>query len=145
MEALDLSEMSKAFTKEEDDAAPVDEPLPPRPRDPSPITARGLRALRDEHQALVDAGLGHERRARIVKSILDTVREKPATDVGSDAGFGCAVVVECEQLCLLLGEDRRGDERVMTTAFSGCFEGSDADAVAARAEVLRTLELPRSI
>ena len=58
---------------------------------------------------------------------------------------GCAVVVECEQLCLLLGEDRRGDERVMTTAFSGCFEGSAADAVAARAEVLRTLELPRSI
>jgi GTP cyclohydrolase I len=31
-------------------------------------------------------------------------------------------VIEAEQLCLLLGEDRRGDERVVTQAFSGCFE-----------------------
>jgi len=54
---------------------------------------------------------------------------------------GAAVVVECEQLCLLLGEDRRGDERVLTTAYAGVY----ADDVALRTEVLRTLELPRSI
>ena len=35
-----------------------------------------------------------------------------------------ACVVEAEQLCLLLGEDRRGDERVITQSFSGEFESS---------------------
>lgn len=35
---------------------------------------------------------------------------------------GAACVVETEQLCLLLGEDRRGDERVVTQAFAGEFE-----------------------
>ncbi|HEY1100641.1 MAG TPA: GTP cyclohydrolase I, partial [Myxococcota bacterium] len=54
---------------------------------------------------------------------------------------GAAVVVECEQLCLLLGENRRGDERVLTTAYAGVY----ADDVAARAEILRTLELPRTV
>jgi GTP cyclohydrolase I len=34
-------------------------------------------------------------------------------------------VIEAEQLCLLLGEDRRGDERVMTQAFTGDFQSSD--------------------
>jgi GTP cyclohydrolase I len=53
---------------------------------------------------------------------------------------GAACVVECEQLCLLLGEDRRGDERVITSAFSGAFQ----DDAALRAEVLRTLDLPRA-
>ena len=38
---------------------------------------------------------------------------------------GAACVVEAEQLCLLLGEDRRGDERVYTQAFAGCFTESD--------------------
>ena len=38
---------------------------------------------------------------------------------------GAACVVEAEQLCLLLGEDRRGDERVMTQAYTGVFEQSD--------------------
>jgi GTP cyclohydrolase IA len=38
---------------------------------------------------------------------------------------GAACVIEAEQLCLLLGEDRRGDERVMTQAFTGDFEKSD--------------------
>ncbi|MDP2809749.1 MAG: GTP cyclohydrolase I FolE [Rhodocyclaceae bacterium] len=38
---------------------------------------------------------------------------------------GAACVVEAEQLCLLLGEDRRGDERVVTQAFAGAFETSD--------------------
>jgi GTP cyclohydrolase I len=53
---------------------------------------------------------------------------------------GAACIVECEQLCLLLGEDRRGDERVLTSAFAGVL----ADDAGLRAEVLRTLELPRS-
>ncbi|MCP5268067.1 MAG: GTP cyclohydrolase I FolE [Zoogloeaceae bacterium] len=38
---------------------------------------------------------------------------------------GAACVVEAEQLCLLLGEDRRGDERVITQAFAGSFVDSD--------------------
>lgn len=37
---------------------------------------------------------------------------------------GGACIVEAEQLCLLLGEDRRGDERVVTQAFTGCFRDS---------------------
>ena len=40
-------------------------------------------------------------------------------------GQGAACIVEAEQLCLLLGEDRRGDERVVTQAFTGCFKDSD--------------------
>ena len=35
---------------------------------------------------------------------------------------GAACIIEAEQLCLLLGEDRRGDERVVTQAFTGCFQ-----------------------
>ncbi|HMM46366.1 MAG TPA: GTP cyclohydrolase I FolE [Thiobacillaceae bacterium] len=38
---------------------------------------------------------------------------------------GAACIIEAEQLCLLLGEDRRGDERVVTQAFTGCFRESD--------------------
>jgi GTP cyclohydrolase I len=38
---------------------------------------------------------------------------------------GAACVIEAEQLCLLLGEDRRGDERVYTQAFAGCFADDD--------------------
>jgi GTP cyclohydrolase I len=38
---------------------------------------------------------------------------------------GAACVVEAEQLCLLLGEDRRGDERVVTQAFAGVFAESE--------------------
>lgn len=37
---------------------------------------------------------------------------------------GAACVIEAEQLCLLLGEDRRGDERVITQSFCGSFEES---------------------
>jgi len=48
---------------------------------------------------------------------------------------GAACVIEAEQLCLLLGEDRRGDERVMTQAFAGDFEHSDQ----LRYEFLRSL------
>jgi GTP cyclohydrolase I len=45
-------------------------------------------------------------------------------------------VIEAEQLCLLLGEDRRGDERVITQAFAGEFERSEQ----ARNEFLRAIE-----
>ncbi|MBI5936500.1 MAG: GTP cyclohydrolase I FolE [Betaproteobacteria bacterium] len=49
---------------------------------------------------------------------------------------GAACVVEAEQLCLLLGEDRRGDERVVTQAFTGCFK----QEAQWRNEFLRTLD-----
>jgi GTP cyclohydrolase I len=48
---------------------------------------------------------------------------------------GAACVIEAEQLCLLLGEDRRGDERVVTQAFAGDFETS----AQSRAEFLRAI------
>lgn len=53
---------------------------------------------------------------------------------GKAAGAAC--VIEAEQLCLLLGEDRRGDERVITQAFAGEFERSEQ----ARNEFLRAIE-----
>ena len=49
---------------------------------------------------------------------------------------GAACVVEAEQLCLLLGEDRRGDERVVTQSFTGVFEQSDQ----LRSEFLRVID-----
>jgi GTP cyclohydrolase I len=49
---------------------------------------------------------------------------------------GAACVIEAEQLCLLLGEDRRGDERVVTQAFSGCMEERDQ----LRNEFLRAIQ-----
>ena len=52
---------------------------------------------------------------------------------------GAACVVEAEQLCLLLGEDRRGDERVVTQAFTGEFETSDQ----VRNEFLRAIATGR--
>ena len=48
---------------------------------------------------------------------------------------GAACVIEAEQLCLLLGEDRRGDERVVTQSFRGAFEASDRH----RAEFMRAI------
>jgi GTP cyclohydrolase IA len=51
---------------------------------------------------------------------------------------GAACIIEAEQLCLLLGEDRRGDERVVTQAFSGCFQ-QDAQW---RNEFLRAVSNP---
>ncbi len=48
---------------------------------------------------------------------------------------GAACVVEAEQLCLLLGEDRRGDERVITQSFTGEFETSAQH----RSEFLRAI------
>ena len=52
---------------------------------------------------------------------------------------GAACIVEAEQLCLLLGEDRRGDERVITQSFTGDFETSDQ----LRNEFLRACGGPR--
>ena len=49
---------------------------------------------------------------------------------------GAACVIEAEQLCLLLGEDRRGDERVYTQAFAGVFQ----DDVQYRQEFLRAID-----
>lgn len=37
---------------------------------------------------------------------------------------GAACLIEAEQLCLLLGENRRGNERVVTQAFTGEFAAS---------------------
>ena len=51
---------------------------------------------------------------------------------------GAACVIEAEQLCLLLGEDRRGDERVYTQAFTGCLQ----DDAALRAEFMQALNRP---
>ena len=48
---------------------------------------------------------------------------------------GAACVIEAEQLCLLLGEDRRGDERVYTQAFAGAFQ----DNMPFRQEFLRAI------
>ncbi|MDA0189860.1 MAG: GTP cyclohydrolase I FolE [Proteobacteria bacterium] len=48
---------------------------------------------------------------------------------------GAACVIEAEQLCLLLGEDRRGDERVVTQAFTGAF----ADSGQLRSEFLHAI------
>ena len=48
---------------------------------------------------------------------------------------GAACVIEAEQLCLLLGEDRRGDERVVTQAFAGCLH-TDAQL---RSEFMRAI------
>ena len=84
---------------------------------------------------LVDA-LGHRFTYQewLTRDIVDTL-------VGLGKARGAVAVVECEQLCLLLGEDRRGDERVLTTAYAGVY----ADDASLRAEALRTLELPRSV
>jgi GTP cyclohydrolase I len=49
--------------------------------------------------------------------------------------LGAACVIEAEQLCLLLGEDRRGDERVVTQSFTGIFKSSPQ----LRAEFLRAI------
>ena len=83
---------------------------------------------------------GFGRIARMVVAICHrfTYQEWMTRDIadamisfGKAAGAAC--LVEAEQLCLLLGEDRRGDERVVTQAFAGTFATSEQ----ARAEFLR--------
>lgn len=86
------------------------------------------------HVAYIPGGRlhGFGRIARLVDAIGHrfTYQEWMTRDIaeammthGKAAGAAC--IIEAEQLCLLLGEDRRGDERVVTQAFSGCFESSD--------------------
>ena len=81
------------------------------------------------HVAYVPGGRlhGFGRIARLVDAIGHrfTYQEWMTRDI-ADAlvqhghARGAACVIEAEQLCLLLGEDRRGDERVVTQAFAGC-------------------------
>jgi len=86
------------------------------------------------HVAYIPGGRlhGFGRIARMVDAIGHrfTYQEWMTRDIadalvahGHAAGGAC--VVEAEQLCLLLGEDRRGDERVVTQAFAGVFADSD--------------------
>ena len=80
------------------------------------------------HVAYVPGGRlhGFGRIARLVDAIGHrlTYQEWMTRDI-ADAlvnhgqAKGAACVIEAEQLCLLLGEDRRGDERVCTQAFAG--------------------------
>jgi len=96
------------------------------------------------HVAYIPGGRlhGFGRIARLVDSIGHrfTYQEWMTRDV-ADAlvtyghAQGAACVIEAEQLCLLLGEDRRGDERVYTQAFSGCFHNNDQ----LRSEFLRAI------
>jgi GTP cyclohydrolase IA len=96
------------------------------------------------HVAYIPGGRlhGFGRIARLVDAIGHrfTYQEWMTRDV-ADAlvtyghAQGAACVIEAEQLCLLLGEDRRGDERVYTQAFSGCFHNSDS----LRSEFLRAI------
>ncbi len=82
--------MSKAFLKEDGDAPPEEEPLPARPSEPLPITARGLDALKEELKT------AEPRRKRVVARILETVAVRaPALENGG-AGFGCRVTIEHE-------------------------------------------------
>lgn len=96
------------------------------------------------HVAYIPGGRlhGFGRIARLVDAIGHrfTYQEWMTRDItdalmqhGHAAGAAC--VIEAEQLCLLLGEDRRGDERVVTQAFSGEFERS----AQARNEFLRAI------
>ncbi|SFU26722.1 GTP cyclohydrolase I FolE [Paraburkholderia aspalathi] len=50
--------------------------------------------------------------------------------------LGAACLIKAEHLCLLLGEDRRGDERVITQCYAGEFEQN----IQARTEFLRAIE-----
>lgn len=96
------------------------------------------------HVAYVPGGRlhGFGRIARMVDSIGHrfTYQEWMTRDI-ADAllthgqARGAACVIEAEQLCLLLGEDRRGDERVVTQAFAGCFEHDNQ----LRSEFMRAL------
>jgi GTP cyclohydrolase I len=96
------------------------------------------------HVAYVPGGRlhGFGRIARLVDAIGHrfTYQEWMTRDIAEamvahGKAQGAACVIEAEQLCLLLGEDRRGDERVYTQAFTGCFQDSDS----LRLEFLRAI------
>ena len=85
------------------------------------------------HVAYVPGGRlhGFGRIARLVDAIGHrfTYQEWMTRDIAEALTLhgraqGAACIVEAEQLCLLLGEDRRGDERVVTQAYTGVFENS---------------------
>lgn len=85
---------------------------------------------------------GFGRIARLVDAVAHrfTYQEWMTRDIAHalvehGEAMGAACVVEAEQLCLLLGENRRGDERVVTQAFAGSF----SDDAGARAEFLRAI------
>ena len=89
---------------------------------------------------------GFGRVARLVDALCHrlTYQERFTRDVvealmvhGAAAGAACQV--EAEQLCLLLGEDRRGDERVVTQAFAGSYGGDTPEAASRRREFLAAL------
>ena len=97
------------------------------------------------HVAYIPGGRlhGFGRIARLVDAIGHrfTYQEWMTRDVAEalmthGKAKGAACVIEAEQLCLLLGEDRRGDERVVTQAFSGSMEDSDQ----LRNEFLRAIQ-----
>ena len=99
------------------------------------------------HVAYIPGGRlhGFGRIARMVDAIGHrfTYQEWMTRDIAevlmtAGRASGAACVIEAEQLCLLLGEDRRGDERVYTQAFSGCLQ----DDPALRAEFLQALNRP---
>lgn len=86
------------------------------------------------HVAYIPGGRlhGFGRIARLVDAIGHrfTYQEWMTRDIAEalvmhGRAMGAACVIEAEQLCLLLGEDRRGDERVYTQAFAGCFKDSE--------------------
>jgi GTP cyclohydrolase IA len=96
------------------------------------------------HVAYVPGGRlhGFGRIARLVDAIGHrlTYQEWMTRDIAEalvrhGKARGAACVIEAEQLCLLLGEDRRGDERVYTQAFAGCFNDDDR----LRAEFVRAI------
>jgi len=96
------------------------------------------------HVAYVPGGRlhGFGRIARLVDAIGHrlTYQEWMTRDIAEalvlhGQAKGAACVIEAEQLCLLLGEDRRGDERVYTQAFAGCLD-SDAQL---RGEFMRAI------
>jgi GTP cyclohydrolase I len=96
------------------------------------------------HVAYVPGGRlhGFGRIARLVDAIGHrlTYQEWMTRDIAEalvrhGQARGAACVIEAEQLCLLLGEDRRGDERVYTQAFVGCLDSDEQ----LRAEFMRAI------
>lgn len=100
------------------------------------------------HVAYVPGGRlhGFGRIARLVDAIGHrfTYQEWMTRDVAESLmthgkAQGAACMIEAEQLCLLLGEDRRGDERVVTQAYTGVFEHCEHSAQL-RNEFLRAID-----
>jgi GTP cyclohydrolase I len=99
------------------------------------------------HVAYIPGGRlhGFGRIARLVDAIGHrfTYQEWMTRDIAEalithGKALGAACVIEAEQLCLLLGEDRRGDERVVTQSFTGAFR----DSPQLRSEFLRAIGGP---